>query len=263
MTGREFAFYTVWPMPRRMKLAVALGVLAVLVAAALVLPLPTPAALRDWAAGAGPATAFLFLAAYAVLTVIPIPRTVFNLAAGLLLGTVAGVAVSITATAISGMLGFGLARLLGRDLVSRHLHRKSVRAVDERLAGGGILAITSLRLIPVVPFAPLGYCCGILSVRPFPYLIGTVLGSLPGTIAVVVLGDALTGGTPPALLACYLAFALAGALGLIKVGRGASYGALPEPPATLDAARDAGAHARSDHEMQAVSTGVVPSTPVN
>ncbi|TNC27689.1 TVP38/TMEM64 family protein [Amycolatopsis alkalitolerans] len=240
-------------MPRRTKLALALAVLAAVVTVAFVVPLPTPAQLRDWAAGTGPATALLFLAAYSLLTVIPIPRTVFNLAAGLLLGTAAGIGVSIIATAVSGLLGFGLARLLGRDLVSAHLGRKSVRAVDERLAGGGILAITSLRLIPVVPFAPFGYCCGILSVRPFPYLAGTVLGSLPGTIAVVVLGDALTGGTPPALLACYLGFALVGALGLIKVARGASYGRPTEQPATLDAVREEGVRARSDPEMQAVS----------
>lgn len=240
-------------VPRRTKLILALAVLAALVAAAFVVSVPTPAQLRDWAVGAGPATALLFLAAYSLLTVVPIPRTVFNLAAGLLLGTVAGVAVSITATAISGLLGFGLARLLGRDLVARHLHRKAVRTVDERLADGGILAVTSLRLIPVVPFAPFGYCCGILSVRPLPYLVGTVLGSLPGTIAVVVLGDALTGGTPPALLACYLGFALVGALGMIKVGRRAAYGSRTKQPATLDRVRGEGVRARSDQEMQAVS----------
>lgn len=244
---------TVEAMSRRTKLIVAGVVLAGLVAAAFVLPVPSPAQLRDWAAGAGWATALLFLAAYSLLTVAPIPRTVFNLAAGLLLGPVAGIAVALTATAISGLLGFGLARVLGRDLVSRHLQRKAVRTVDERLADGGVLAITSLRLIPVVPFAPLGYCCGILSVRPLPYLVGTVLGSLPGTVAVVVLGDALTGGTPPALLACYLGFALVGALGMIKVVRGAAYGSRTKQPATLDAVRGEGVRARSHHEMQAVS----------
>ena len=40
---------------------------------------------------------------------------------------------------------------------------------------------------------------------------------MPGTVAVVVLGDALTGDTPPALLACYAVFAAAGAIGLVKV----------------------------------------------
>ena len=240
-------------MTRRAKLIVALAVLAAVVAAAFLLPIPTPAQLRDWAAGHGPATAFLLLAAYSILTVAPVPRTVFNLAAGLLLGNVAGVAVAIVATGISCLLGFAVARVLGRDLVARHLHRKSVRAVNDRLLDGGVLAITSLRLIPVVPFAPLGYCCGILDVRPRPYLLGTVLGSLPGTIAVVVLGDALTGGTPPALLACYLAFALVGALGLIKVVRGTAYGSATNETATLGPVREDDVRARVNQEMQAVS----------
>lgn len=227
-------------MARRTKLILALALLVVAVAAAFLLHLPNPAQVRDWAAGKGFLAVLVFLAAYSVLTVAPLPRTVFNLAAGLLFGEVAGVAVAITATAISGMLGFTVARLLGRDLVTRHLHRRSVRAVDERLAGGGMLAVTSLRLIPVAPFAPLSYCCGILSVRPLPYLAGTVVGSLPGTIAVVVLGDALTGGTPPALLACYGLFALAGALGLIKVARvkvagGTAYDGRTSQTATLGA----------------------------
>ncbi|HJQ46316.1 MAG TPA: TVP38/TMEM64 family protein [Amycolatopsis sp.] len=240
-------------MSRRTKLIAALAVLTAVVVAAFVLPIPNPAQLRDWAAGHGPATAFLLLAAYSLLTVVPIPRTVFNLAAGLLLGNAAGIAVAIVATGISGMLGFGLARLLGRDLVARHLQRKSVRVVNDRLSDGGVLAITSLRLIPAVPFAPLGYCCGILDVRARPYLIGTVLGSLPGTIAVVVLGDALTGGTPPALLACYLAFALVGALGLIKVVRRTAYGSAPNETATLGPVREEGVRARASQEMQVVS----------
>ncbi|MCU1682446.1 MAG: hypothetical protein JWQ81_3185 [Amycolatopsis sp.] len=206
-------------MSGRLKLIVALALLAVLVTAAFVLPVPSPAELRTWAGGHGVSTALLLLVAYSLLTVIPIPRTVFNLAAGLLLGNFVGIVVAIVATTIASGLAFGLARLLGRDLVSRHLHRKSVRAVNDRLSGGGVLAITSLRLIPVVPFAPLSYCCGISSVRLGPYLLGTALGSLPGTVAVVILGDALTGDTPPALLACYGVFALVGAVGLVKVLR--------------------------------------------
>lgn len=240
-------------MPRRTKLVLAIVLVAGAVAAAFVLHLPSAAQLRDWAAGRGAEALLLFLAAYAVVTVAPVPRTVFNLAAGLLFGDVAGIGVSITATALSGMLGFGLARLLGRDLVTRHLHRKSVRTVNDRLADGGVLAVTSLRLIPVVPFAPLSWCCGILSVRGVPYLAGTVLGSLPGTIAVVVLGDALTGGTPPALLACYAGFALVGALGLIKVVRGAAYDSRTNQPATLSPVRDEVVRAEPGQEMRVFS----------
>jgi uncharacterized membrane protein YdjX (TVP38/TMEM64 family) len=204
---------------RRTQLILAFVLLTALVAAALTLPVPSPAELRTWASGAGTATPLLFLLVYAVLTVAPIPRTVFSLAAGLLLGNGLGIVIAMLATATSAALGFLLARLLGRGLVTRHLHRGAVRSVNDRLTGGGVLAVTSLRLIPVIPFAPLSYCCGMSSIRMAPYLAGTVLGSLPGTAAVVLLGDALTGSTPPALVACYGAFALVGAIGLYRVVR--------------------------------------------
>lgn len=199
------------------------------VVAALTLPVPSPAELRATAEDAGAAAVVLFLVAYAVFTVIPIPRTVFNLAAGLLLGDVVGIVVALTATVVSGLLGFLLARGLGRDAVSRQLHRTPVRAVNDRLADGGALAVASLRLIPVIPFAPFSYCCGLSSIRLRPYLLGTALGSFPGTVAVVVLGDALTGTTPPLLLACYVVFAGLGALGLLRVIR-TTGPAQPHPP---------------------------------
>lgn len=215
----------------RTKIVVAVVLVAAFAVAALTLPLPSPAGVRAWADEAGTAAALLLLAAYALLTVAPIPRTVFNLAAGLLLGEALGVAVAITATAVSACLGFLLARALGRDFVTRHLHRAPVRTVHDRLTGGGALAVASLRLIPVVPFAPLSYCCGVFSLGLGPYLAGTVVGSLPGTVAVVVLGDALTGTTPPALLVCYVVFALLGAIGLLRAIRTAR----PRPAGPLPA----------------------------
>lgn len=210
-----------------------LAVLAALTAAALLLPIPGPAELRAWVGGAQPAGALVLLLAYSMLTVAPIPRTVFNLAAGLLLGEALGVAVAVVATAISGCLAFLLARALGGDLLSRLSRDRRLRAVGERLADGGALSVTSLRLIPVLPFAPLSYCCGLSPLRLRPYLVGTVVGSLPGTVAVVVLGDALTGTTPPALVGCYLAFAGLGALGLLRVLYSAQRPA-PQPAQTGD-----------------------------
>ncbi|EIE99592.1 hypothetical protein SacglDRAFT_02706 [Saccharomonospora glauca K62] len=199
---------------------VGLVVLGALAVAAVLVPLPGPAQVRQWAESLGVPGVVAFFVAYSVLTAAPVPRTVFNLAAGLLFGELVGVSVALVATVLSGLLGFLLARALGRDVVVRHLHRKPVRTVNDRLSGGGVLAVASLRLIPVVPFAPLSYLCGVSALPPRPYLIGTAIGSLPGTVAVVVLGDALTGTTPPALVACYAVFAVLGALGLLKaVGR--------------------------------------------
>lgn len=192
----------------------AVSLVAALIVAAFVTPMPDPQQLRTWAAEAGAAAPALMFLIYVVATLVPIPRTVFSLASGLLLGPLTGVTVALMATAVSGLLSFALARSLGRRMVARHLTRTRVRAVDERLTGGGWLAVASLRLIPAVPFLPTNYACGLSSVRTRPYLTGTMIGSLPGTAAAVVLGDTLTGTTPPALLAAYAVFAVVGATGL-------------------------------------------------
>lgn len=210
---------TVCPVSGRKTLIIALVGVAALVVAGSLAPVPSPAEVRGWAAAAGWATPVVFLAVYAVLTVVPIPRTVFNLSAGLLLGEALGVAVAMLATALAAWTAFLLARGLGRRWMESHLERSSVRTVNARLSGGGIAGMISLRLIPMIPFAPVNYCCGISTIRLGPFLAGTVIGSLPGTIAVVILGDALTGTTPPALLAAYGALALIGAAGLYAVLR--------------------------------------------
>src|SRR5687768_9260596 len=98
-------------MPR-VRTALALGLLAVLVTAAFVLPIPGPSDVRAWALGAGAAAPLLMFVTYVIATLAPIPRTVFSLASGLLLGPVVGWLVAMTATALSAVLGFMLARWL-------------------------------------------------------------------------------------------------------------------------------------------------------
>ena len=69
----------------------------------------------------------------------------------------------------------------------------------------------SLRLIPAVPFSALNYAAGASTVRVLPYALATLAGLLPGTTAVVVLGDALAGHISALL---YLVSAITSALGL-------------------------------------------------
>jgi uncharacterized membrane protein YdjX (TVP38/TMEM64 family) len=205
-------------MPR-VRTALALGLLAVLVIAAFVLPIPGPSDVRTWALGAGAAAPLLMFVTYVVATLAPIPRTVFSLASGLLLGPVLGGLVAMSATALSAALGFMLARWLGRGLVARHLDKAAVRNVDARLAGGGWLSVASLRLIPLIPFTPMNYCCGVSSVRIWPFFVGTVVGSLPGTTAAVLIGDTLTGFSNPTGLIISAVCAVIGAAGLLFVIR--------------------------------------------
>ena len=199
--------------PRTRLLLALFLLLAVTVAVAMV-PLPTPLQMRIWAQSIGVAAPLLFLIGHALVTVAPIPRTVFTLAAGLLFGPVLGVGLSLVATTLSAVLAFGLVRWLAGGVIRPYLDRRVLRAVDARLRRRGWLAVASLRLIPAVPFSMLNYCSALSSISFRHYLAGTA-GIVPGSVAVVVLGDALTGIPSPTLLAVSLAAAAIGVIGLI------------------------------------------------
>ncbi|RDI55617.1 TVP38/TMEM64 family protein [Nocardia mexicana] len=190
-----------------------------LIAVALLAPHPAPQQVRDWADSVGPLFPLVFFAVHAIVTVAPFPRTVFTLSAGLLFGPVLGITVAVAATTLSAILALLLVRALDRDQVAARLTHPAVRAVDRRLERRGWLAVGSLRLIAPVPFSVINYCAGLSSVRMLPYLLATIVGILPGTIGVVVLGDALTGRTEPGLLVLSGVCITIGVLGLVVDAR--------------------------------------------
>ena len=190
----------------------------ILVALALLVPLPTAVQLRDWASSVGPWFPLAFLGAHVVVTVFPFPRTAFTLAAGLLFGPALGIAIAVVASTLSAVIALLLVRALGWQLSGLVSH-PAVASVDARLRARGWPAILSLRMIPAVPFSVLNYAAGASAVRLTPYLLATLAGLLPGTAAVVVLGDALTGNLSPLLALVSLCTAALGVGGLVYEAR--------------------------------------------
>ena len=197
--------------PRALATVVAI---TVLIAVATWLPLPSPVQLRDWVQSVGPWFPLAFLAAHIVVTVLPFPRTVFTLAAGLLFGPVLGIAIAVTASTASAVLALLLVRAAGWQL-NRLVQHRAIDTADERLRERGWVAILSLRLIPVVPFSVINYAAGASAVRLAPYTWATLAGLLPGTAAVVILGDALAGHPSPALFVASVCTGGLGVAGLI------------------------------------------------
>jgi uncharacterized membrane protein YdjX (TVP38/TMEM64 family) len=196
-------------LSRPRTIATVVGI-TVLIAVATWVPVPGASQLRDWAESVGPWFPLAFLAAHIVVTVMPIPRTAFTLAAGLLFGPVLGVAIAVGASTGSALLAALLVRAVGWRL-NRLVGHRALERVDQRLRERGWPTVLSLRLIPVVPFSVINYAAGASSVRLLPYTLATVAGLLPGTAAVVILGDALAGHATPWL---FLVSACTGALGL-------------------------------------------------
>ncbi len=182
---------------------------AALVAVALLVPLPTAVQMRDWATSVGPWFPLAFLGAHIVVTVLPFPRTAFTLAAGLLFGPVLGITLAVAASTASAVIALVLVRAAGWQL-SRLVRHQAVETVDARLRDRGWIAVMSLRLIPAVPFSVLNYAAGASAIRVLPYTFSTLAGVLPGTAAVVILGDALTGHVSPLLVLVSLCTGIVG-----------------------------------------------------
>jgi uncharacterized membrane protein YdjX (TVP38/TMEM64 family) len=210
---RAAVIATASTVPPRRFLAI-LAAIVILVAVAVLIPLPTAVQLRDWATSVGPWFPPAFLGAHIVVTVFPFPRTAFTLAAGLLFGPYLGVPLAVVASTVSAVIALLLVRAAGWQL-SRLVRHPRVDSLDERLRDRGWTAVVSMRMIPAVPFSVVNYAAGASTVRVLPYTLATLVGLLPGTAAVVILGDALTGNVSPLLLLVSLCTASLGIAGLI------------------------------------------------
>lgn len=206
-TGIPQALRSAWPalvtIARQVavwRLALTTAVIVTLVAVALLVPVPTAVQLRDWAQTLGPWFPLAFLTAHTMVTVLPFPRTAFTLAAGLLFGPWLGIVLAVSASALSAVTALILMRVFGWQL-SRVVRHPRMHSLDARLRERGWPAVVSLRLIPAIPFSVINYAAGASAVRLLPYTVATLIGLLPGTAAVVVLGDALTGDVSPQLFA--------------------------------------------------------------
>jgi uncharacterized membrane protein YdjX (TVP38/TMEM64 family) len=210
---RAAVIWTATQVPRR-QLAAITATIVILVAVLLLVPRPGATQLRDWATSLGPWFPLAFLAAHIVVTVFPFPRTAFTLASGLLFGPWLGIAIAVVASTISALLALLLVRAAGWRL-HRLVPHQRVKTLDARLRQRGWPTVVSMRLIPAVPFSVLNYAAGASAVRVMPYTVATLAGLLPGTAAVVVLGDALTDHISPLLILVSLFTASLGVAGLV------------------------------------------------
>ncbi|WP_237707895.1 TVP38/TMEM64 family protein [Hoyosella subflava] len=195
-----------------------LGALMLIVTCAAVLvwvPIPTVTELREWAAEFGPIFPILFFVANVLVTLFPIPRTMFTVTGGLLFGVLPGIMIAIGAGTLSAVIALLLVRVLGRDFVHARITAPTFHEVNARLARRGWLAVASLRLIAPIPFSVVNYCCALSSVRVFPFAVATFFGMMPGTVGVILLADAVTGETDPRLALLSGALLGIGVIGLI------------------------------------------------
>ena len=78
----------------------------------------------------------------------------------------------------------------GRDLVRRYAGER-LNGVSKKLSKRGILTIITLRIVPVAPFVVINLVAGASHIRFRNFALGTLVGLLPGLIAIALFADGL------------------------------------------------------------------------
>ena len=155
------------------------------------------AALENWVNSAGAAGPLLFMAIYALATVLFLPGSVITLVGGALFGPVWGTLWNLTGATIGASLAFLIARYLGADWVARRAGPR-IKRLDEGVTAEGWRFVAFVRLVPLFPFNLLNYALGLTRIPFLAYVLATWVFMLPGAIAYTWLGyagrEALAGG---------------------------------------------------------------------
>ncbi len=137
----------------------------------------------------GPAAPLAFLGLHILASLLFVPRTLLALGAGLMFGMWWGALWAALGSLLGAVAGFLVARYLGGGLAERAGWRRAA-ALLARAANGGWRMVAVLRLVPVIPHSLTNYALGLTGVRLGAYVLGSLLGQLPLTIAYADLGAA-------------------------------------------------------------------------
>ena len=128
------------------------------------------------------------LGAYVLGSLLMVPITVLITLTILVFGIYDGFIFAVAGAVISSIITYWLGRVLGRDVV-RSLAGNKVTGLSQKLGRRGILSTFVIRLMPIAPYSVVNIVAGASHIRFTDFIIGTVLGLLPGIFAIAGIVD--------------------------------------------------------------------------
>jgi len=129
----------------------------------------------------------LFVLAYVARPLVAFSATVLTVGAGHLYGPWLGLLVVTLGANGGALLAYGLARWLGAEVAGKGLAHPRLAGVAGRLRRRTFETVLTLRFL-FAPYDAVNYLAGALRLRPAPFVLATVLGSLPGSLTFLLFG---------------------------------------------------------------------------
>ena len=158
----------------------------------------------------------VYVVLHVLLTLVPVSKNLLSGVAGALFGLAGGIAISWVASMLSAVVGFAIARRLGRVTVAEMTGPRLAR-VEDVMRHQGVAAVVVARLTPVLPFTIVNYGAGVSAVSLRDFLVGTAVGIVPGTVGYAAIGA--SAGRSAAIFAASLVVGTLLFVGALVVGR--------------------------------------------
>lgn len=146
--------------------------------------------LEGWVDSAGVFAPIAYVSAYVLLTILLFPGSIATVASGALFGPVWGTVLTVIGATIGATAAYFIARHLGRERLRSRLGPRLQR-FDDSLTRTGFISVLIVRLLPIAPFNVSNYALGVTGIEMRPYVLATIVGIIPGTVAFVALGSTL------------------------------------------------------------------------
>lgn len=128
-----------------------------------------------------PARHLYLILAYVIGSVLLVPITLLILVTAIVFGPLLGSLYSLIGGMAGALATYALGYLLGKDFVEKIAGPKW-RSVEQKIEQTGIIAVATLRLLPVAPFTVVNIVSGAFKVPLRDYVVGSVLGLVPGIL---------------------------------------------------------------------------------
>jgi phospholipase D1/2 len=128
---------------------------------------------------------------YTTGSVIFFPLTAMTGAAVAVFGPLKGIAISFSGALFGGIIGFFVGRLIGIGRLERVFGRKTP-IIMQKIKGAGLSGVTLMRLLPIAPYPLVNMVFGVSGVSLINFIAGTIMGLIPGKLALAIAGDGLS-----------------------------------------------------------------------
>lgn len=140
----------------------------------------------------------LYIVIYALRPLFFFPATLVSILSGFLFGPVGGVVYTVLGSNSSAMLAYGVGRYFGQGVLDVEKSSGLIQKYAQRLRENSFEAVLIMRLI-FLPYDLVHYIAGFLKIDWKAFLLATIIGTIPGTISIVLIGASF--GTMDELLA--------------------------------------------------------------